>query len=212
MRLLFSYILLYNLKIINNLLIFDITCLNLVFQRQKDETDAMKPIDVAKGKVARVEAATDIGSSGSVHSCDDDTRILIPSTKQPSSSIKPNVVKQFKLVDRVMRVTESLTQRLNKSKSIVKQDPLVPPPPTAKQLTAKKLGNAVDWEEAEHESVKLMAHTIQEKEADNELKTKWKEVGKVINTLLMWMYIASIFLTFFALFGPVFAAEEMAID
>eukprot|EP00795_Rhopilema_esculentum_P011245 gene11245-21434_t len=180
--------------------------------RQKVETDTMKPSDVAKGKVAKEEAATDIGSSGSIHSCDDDTRILIPSAKQPSSSIKPNVVKQFKLVDRVMRVTESLTQRLNKSKTIAKQDPLVPPPPTAKQLTAKKLGNAVDWEEAEHESVKLMAHTIQEKEADNELKTKWKEVGKVINTLLMWVYIASIFLTFFALFGPVFAADEMEIN
>ena len=104
---------------------------------------------------------------------------------------------------------DSLRNRLNRPKS--SSAPKLAPQPTASQMTAKKLENAADWEEAEHKSVKLMANTIQETEAADQLKGKWKEVGRVINYFMMWLYIIALIFTFFALFLPVLVADEIPI-
>lgn len=149
-----------------------------------------------------------MGSTSSIRSCEDEAHSLVPSTKLTALT-KRNAARQFKLVDRVVRIKETLTQKLQASKTQVKLD--VTPQPTAMQRSAKKLENATNWAEAEHESVKLMAHKIQETEVADQLKRKWKEVGKVLNNLLMWLYIISIILAFFVFFGPIFIAADSEI-
>ena len=134
----------------------------------------------------------------------------MPSSK-PSKVRRRPAAKQFKLVDRVLRIKESLTQRLQSSNTANKQEQITIPQQTALQRSAKKIENAANWAEAEHESVKLMAHKIQETESADKLKGKWKEVGKVLNNLLMWMYIISIVLAFFIFFGPVFVGNSKTI-
>ena len=133
------------------------------------------------------------------------------SSSKPSNIRRRPAAKQFKLVDRVLRIKESLTQRLQSSKGIDKEDQITNPHQTALQRSAKKIENAANWVEAEHESVKLMAHKIQETESADQLKGKWKEVGKVLNNLLMWMYIISIVIAFFVFFGPVFVGHSSKI-
>ena len=134
----------------------------------------------------------------------------MPSSKQPKLTKRP-AAKQFKIVDRVLRIKESLTQRLQSSKAENKQDQLTLPQETALQRSAKKIENAANWAEAEHESVKLMAHNIQETEIADQLKGKWKEVGRVLNNLLMWLYIISIVIAFFVFFGPIFVGSNNKI-
>ena len=147
------------------------------------------------------------GSTSSILTCDDDTRILIQPAKTSKATKRP-AAKQLKVVDHVLRIKESLSQRLHSSKTANKLEQTSPPQPTALQLSAKKIENASNWAEAEHESVKLMAHKIQETESADQLRGKWKEVGRVLNNLLMWMYIVSIVLAFFIFFGPILAGGD----
>ena len=155
-------------------------------------------------------ADSEVESTSTLHSYNDETCILMPSPRIKTKA-KQNAAKQFRLVEQVVRMKERFTQRLHTSKNGSKQETVSPPQSSVLQRSAKKLENATDWAEAEHESVKLMAHKIQLTETANQLKGKWKEVGKVVNNLLMWMYIISIVLSFFVFFGPVFWAEDKEI-
>eukprot|EP00794_Sanderia_malayensis_P018037 gene18037-19844_t len=132
--------------------------------------------------------------------CTDETRVLIKGSNENS-----NGMNHLGLINRVMKMSENVRERFKTKKN--KDKEVTANKDEALKNALFKIEPASDWQEADHKSVKLMADTIQEGDVDDALRCEWKEVGKVINYFMMWLYIGSMILTLIVLFGPILTGK-----
>ncbi len=161
------------------------------------ENHTQKPIASSTEDISSLD-----GSRRSSNAADD-TRVLIrpsKSKKVPKDDVSNMKLDHVNLMSRMIKMKDNVRQRF---KSKAKQEPQE----DSIENAMFKIMPAEDWQEADHKSVKLMADTIQEGDVDDAKQREWKEVGKVLNYSMMWLYIFSLILTFFVLIGPILTGE-----